>query len=244
MLHYTRKGTGENLVLVHGFLGEKGIFDKVIEDFIEQYDVIAVDLPGHGQSQLEIDKYSVYDYAKAVVEVLNHEGVQDATWLGHSMGGYIVLAALERNIAPIKRAILAYSSESSDTEEQKEKRTKQQQQIRKNGVERFVDQVIDNFFSKNAKKETIDVARLIAYRASEAGLIAALEAMKSRPNQHDFIEQATLPILIIEGSEDKIVKPIDTQNPNLYKTITRTGHLGMLEDPQGFVQAIHKFMSK
>ncbi len=244
MLHYTRKGTGENLVLVHGFLGAKEVFVEAIEEFTAHYDVIAVDLPGHGQSQFEKSSYSVYDYAKAVVEVLNHEDVREATWLGHSMGGYIVLAALEGNIAPIKRAILAYSSDLSDTEEQKEKRTKQQQQIRENGVEHFVAQVIGNFFSENAKKETIDVARLIAYRASEEGLIAALESMKSRPNQHDFIEQTTTPILIIEGSEDKIVKPIDTQNPNLYKNITMTGHLGMLEDPQGFAQAVRQFMSK
>jgi pimeloyl-ACP methyl ester carboxylesterase len=68
--------------------------------------------------------------------------------------------------------------------------------------------------------------------------------MKSRPNQHDFIEKSTTPILVIEGSEDKIVKPIDTKNPTLYKNITMTGHLGMMEDPQGFVQAVHQFMSK
>lgn len=243
MLHYTRKGTGEILVLVHGFLGAKEIFDDVIEDFTTRYDVIAVDLPGHGLSKLEKESYSVYDYAKAVADVLQHEAVTEATWLGHSLGGYIALAALEGEIAPIKRVILAYSSDLSDTEEQREKRTKQQQQIPEIGVESFVDQLIGAFFSDNAKEEKINFARQIAYRASEEGLIAALESMKSRPNQHHFVEQTSTPIFVIQGSKDKVVKPIDTKNQKVRTNITNSGHLGMLEDPQSFIKAVQQFMS-
>lgn len=244
MLNYTRQGTGEVLVLIHGFLGSKDIFKDVMEDFISNYDVIAIDLPGHNKSEVEKDSYSVYDYAISIAEVLQHEKVSKATWLGHSMGGYIVLAALERNIATINRAILAYSSEASDTDEQLDKRSKQQQQISEVGVQSFVDGVIGAFFSKNAQKEKIDYATQIAYKASQEGLIIALETMKSRPNQHLFIEQTTTPILVIEGTEDKIVQPIETNNPNVKKVYTETGHLGMLEDPNSFASAVHKFMKK
>ncbi|MFC7686851.1 alpha/beta fold hydrolase [Ureibacillus sp. GCM10028918] len=243
MLSYIRKGTGETLVLVHGFLGAKEIFSSVMEDLTEEYDVIAVDLPGHGTSQIEKKSYSVYDYANEIAEVLRHENVSDASWLGHSLGGYIVLAALEKNIAPINKAILAYSSDVSDTEEQIEKRTNQQSEIPEIGVKQFVDQIIDAFFSNNAKKESIVFARNIAYQASEEGLILALEAMKSRSNQRDLTEQLTIPVLIIEGSQDKIVKPIENKNPNIQKIATNTAHLGMLEDPQSFLKAIHHFMS-
>ncbi|MBD8026956.1 alpha/beta fold hydrolase [Lysinibacillus halotolerans] len=242
MLQYIRKGTGEVLVLVHGFLGAKEIFQDVIEDLSSHYDVIAVDLPGHGSSKLEKDRYTVYDYAQAVTEVLQHEGVTEATWLGHSLGGYIVLAALEGKVAPIKRAILAYSYHGADNEEQKEKRTKQQQQIPLIGVEPFVDQLIGAFFSNNAKEEQIQFARQIGYRASEEGLIVALEAMKSRPNQQNFVDNTTMPILVIEGSEDGIVQPIQTKNENVEKVITKTGHLGMLEDPKSFTEAVKQFM--
>jgi len=243
MLQYIRKGKGETLVLVHGFLGAKEIFSSVMADLTEKYDVIAVDLPGHGQSMVEKEKYTVYDYANEVANVLRHEDVSEATWLGHSLGGYIVLAALEQKVAPIKRAILAYSSDSADSGEQKEKRTKQQQEIPSIGVEAFVDKLIEAFFSENASKEIIDHARHIAYRASEEGLIVALEAMKTRADQHDLIEQTNCPILVIEGTQDKIVKPIISTNPSIQKIETNTAHLGMLEDPQGFVKAIHEFMA-
>ena len=243
MLDYTRKGSGDTLVLVHGFLGAKEIFNDVLDELTEKYDVIAVDLPGHGQSKVERESYSVYDYAREVSEVLRHENISSATWLGHSLGGYIVLAALEKNIFPINKAILAYSTDVCDSEEQKEKRMSQQLEISKIGVKQFVDQLIGAFFSDNAKKETIDFARNIAYQASEEGLIIALESMKNRSNQHNLIEQLTIPLLVVEGSLDKIVKPIKTTNPNILKIETNTAHLGMLEDPQSFSKAIHQFMS-
>lgn len=244
MLRYKREGKGETLVLVHGFLGAKEVFNRVMTDLTKKYDVIAVDLPGHGESKIERANYTVYDYAKEVANVLQKEDVSEATWLGHSLGGYIVLAALEQKIAPIKSAILAYSSDLADTEEQKEKRTKQQQEIPALGVETFVDQVIEAFFSEKASKEIIDQARSIAYQASEEALVAALEAIKTRSNQHHLIEQTNCPILVIEGSQDKIVKPIKTSNSGIQKIKTNTAHLGMLEDPQSVVKAIHEFMAK
>lgn len=242
MLNYVRKGAGEAIVLVHGFLGAKEVFGDVMEDLSSHYDVVAVDLPGHGLSKLEKDRYTVYEYARAVSEVLQHEGITEATWLGHSLGGYIVLAALEGDIAPIKRAILAYSYHGADKEEQREKRTKQQKQISEIGVEPFVDQIIGAFFSDSAKEEQIQFARQIGHRASEKGLIVALEAMKTRPNQQNFVDNTTTPILVIEGSEDGIVQPIQTKNENVQKVITKTGHLGMLEDPKSFTEGVKQFM--
>lgn len=243
MLDYSRKGSGEILVLIHGFLFAKEIFNEVMPRLTDAYDVIAVDLPGHGLSEMENEIYSIYDYVDAIEEVLMHEGIKEATWLGHSMGGYIVLAALERNI-PMNRAILAYSSDLADSEEQKEKRTKQQQQITELGVNSFVDEVIENFFAKDADKEKIEFARKIAYQASKEGLVVALEAMKNRRNQQTLLEQINKPILVIEGSEDKIVKPIVTNNSLVQKVITNTGHMGMLENHEQFVVAVQEFMSQ
>ncbi|SOC40664.1 alpha/beta fold hydrolase [Ureibacillus acetophenoni] len=242
MLNYKRRGNGEVLVMVHGFLGSLNIFSDVMNDLSSQFDIVVIDLPGHGQSKIEKDSYSVYDYANAVAEILEHEGIREATWLGHSMGGYIVLAALEKNIATINRAILAYSSDLSDSNEQIEKRSKQQKQISDLGVKEFVDEVIGAFFSENAQNDKIEFAKQIAYQASPEGLIIALESMKSRPNQHQFVEQMSTPLLVIEGTEDKVVKPIITSNPNVQKVYTDTGHLGMLEDPKKFISAIYKFM--
>lgn len=242
MLHYVRQGSGQPLVLVHGFLGSKDVFEEATKELAQHYDVIRVELPGHGQSAVEKEAYSVYDYADAVIDVLKHEGIDEVNWLGHSLGGYITLAALETKRFPIKRAILAYSSASPDNDEAKVKRDKQAADIREKGVDAYVDASIANFLAPDADAAHVEKARAIGKQASAEGLTKALEAMKTRPDQRDLIETLTIPVLVLEGSEDGAVIPIDTNNRDVEKVITNTGHLGMIEDTDAFVAAVKDFL--
>jgi pimeloyl-ACP methyl ester carboxylesterase len=242
MLNYTRNGSGKVLVLIHGFLGGISIFDKIMEPLQKHFDVIAVDLPGHGSSDIEDGDYTMYRYAEQIVDVLLKEGVEKAYWLGHSMGGYITLAAIEKQYSQIEKAILLYSSDAPDTAEVMEKRTIQQEEIQENGVGSFVDGVIHNFLAPDAKTEDILFTKDVAYEAKKEGLIAALGAMKSRPNQRDLVDQTSTPILVIEGEQDKAVTAIETSNKNVTKVYTNTGHLGMIEDPQRVIKEILDFL--
>lgn len=243
MLHYERKGSGDHtLVIIHGFLGGSKIFDKVIDDLQKNHEIIIVDLPGHGKSPLEKKSYTVYDYAQAIADILTHEKISNATWLGHSMGGYIVLAALEKNLAKIDKAILAHSTDCADSAETIKKREEQVASIQQNGVESFVDNSIAKFFGTNASQEDIELARQIGYESTAEGLIAALKAMKQRPDQRKLLADISKPILIIEGKDDQIVPPIETKNIAVQKLITSSGHLGMLEDEKAFLKAIKQFL--
>lgn len=242
MLNYTRSGSGEVLVLIHGFLGGITIFDKISEPLQQQFDVIAIDLPGHGNSEIEDADYTIYRYAEEIIDVLTAEKIEKAYWLGHSMGGYITLAAIEKQYFQIEKAILLYSSDAPDTAEAIEKRTKQQHEIQEVGVGAFVDGIIHNFLAPDAKTEDILFAKEVAYEGKEEGLIAALGAMKSRPNQHDLVDSTSIPLLVIEGEQDGAVTPIETSNPNVKKVKTDTGHLGMLEDPKAILKEILEFL--
>lgn len=244
MLHYERNGNtgGDTIVMIHGFLGGLDMFHKVLEELEKEYDILRIDLPGHGKSHVELDSYTVYDYAEAVAEVLKYEKVSNATWLGHSMGGYITLAALEKEIAEIDKAILAYSSAASDSPEAQKKRDQQKAAIKQDGVKAFVDNGINAFFGETPHSEDVDYARRVGYEATVEGLLAALEAMKSRPDQTSFIHGVSTPILVIEGSEDTVVPPLETENIAVQKIITKTGHLGMLEDAKAFTKAVKQFL--
>ncbi|MER1985782.1 MAG: alpha/beta fold hydrolase [Solibacillus sp.] len=241
MLHYKRAGQGKVLVLIHGFLGSIQIFDKVMDSLEQNFDVIAIDLPGHGESPVEAESYSMVDYANAVIEVLRHEDVHEAYWLGHSMGGYITLAAMANELFNVKAAVLAYSSDLPDDAEAITKRKTQQQEIRETGAGPFIDGIIHHFLAPDAATEDILYAKEVANAAEGEGLILALEAMTLRDDQRTFVAQMTVPMLVIEGEQDKAVKPIITANTRVQKVTTNTGHLGMLEDPNAFVKAVLDF---
>ena len=243
MLHYTRKGSGDVVVLVHGLLGGIAIFDKILTPLTDRFDVIAIDLPGHGKSEIPEGEYTMYRYVEDILEVLTKELVDKAYWIGHSMGGYITLAAMEKQNTNIEKAILLYSSDAPDSEEQMDKRTKQQQEIKTSGVGAYVDGIIHNFLAPDAKTEDILFAKEVANEAKAEGLVVALEAMKARQNQRNLINTTTTPILVIEGEHDKAVTPIETTNPKVEKVTTNTGHLGMVEDPQHVLREIIRFLN-
>ena len=242
MLHYERFGSGPTVVCIHGFLGSSKIYENIRKDLAANFDTILIDFAGHGNSRDVTVTPNIYAYAEQIAEVLQHENVASSTWIGHSMGGYIVLAALEKNIAVLDKAVLAYSSTSADSDDVKVKRDESIKKIDAEGKKAFVDAIIPNFFKKNTDTKKIETGRQIAYAASEEGLKTALLTMKGRPNQEALLNRLDIPVLIIEGTEDGVVPPIHTTNNNIMKVTTETGHLGMIEDPESFMRHLLKFI--
>jgi pimeloyl-ACP methyl ester carboxylesterase len=86
-IHYKSYGKGpEALVLIHGWSCNLDNWRDQITDFAKRNRVIAIDLPGHGQSDKPELSYSMDLFASALDAVLRAEGVQRAVLVGHSMG--------------------------------------------------------------------------------------------------------------------------------------------------------------
>lgn len=93
-------GTGSAIVLVHGNSSSSLTFAQQLEGSLGQrHRVIALDLPGHGDSGRPSDPvatYSLPGYADVLVGVARTLGVEDAVFVGWSLGGHIVLEASPR----------------------------------------------------------------------------------------------------------------------------------------------------
>lgn len=93
------------LVFIHGVLGDHSVWILQSRYFAHHgYNVLAIDLPGHGRSGGEACT-SVEQAADAVLALLDAAGVPQATLIGHSMGSLIALEAAAR--APERVAKLA-----------------------------------------------------------------------------------------------------------------------------------------
>ncbi len=91
MLHFTRAGHGRPVVLVHGITENLTAFDPVSTLLADHYDVLAVDVRGHGQSAREAP-YDLLTMASDVHDVVAHLQLVDPLLVGHSLGGTIVSA--------------------------------------------------------------------------------------------------------------------------------------------------------
>jgi pyruvate dehydrogenase E2 component (dihydrolipoamide acetyltransferase) len=91
---YAVVGTeGPDVVLVHGFGGDKNSWLFVQEPLSADHVVHALDLPGHGESAKDVGDGSLDLLAGAVVGYLAERGIDKAHLVGHSLGGAVVVTA-------------------------------------------------------------------------------------------------------------------------------------------------------
>lgn len=92
LLSHDRVGSGRPLVLVHGITESRGAWGPVTEMLAASYDVVSVDLRGHGESPFG-DAYDPLSLAGDVVETWTAAGMEAPLLVGHSLGGVVVTAA-------------------------------------------------------------------------------------------------------------------------------------------------------
>jgi len=86
-IYYMNYGQGgEALVLIHGWTQSIDAWRDQIPELAKRNRVIAIDLPGHGESDKPDTKYSMDYFARAVEAVMRDAKVKRAVLVGHSMG--------------------------------------------------------------------------------------------------------------------------------------------------------------
>ena len=86
-IHYVNYGKGDSaIVLIHGWTMSKDSWRDQIPDLAKRDRVIAIDLPGHGQSDKPQVSYTMDYFARAVEAVMRDAKVKRGVLVGHSMG--------------------------------------------------------------------------------------------------------------------------------------------------------------
>ncbi|MEV0319500.1 acetoin dehydrogenase dihydrolipoyllysine-residue acetyltransferase subunit [Streptomyces sp. NPDC050658] len=94
---YTTSGSGpEEIVLVHGYGGDKNSWLFVQEPLAARHTVYALDLPGHGESGKDVGDGSLGALADVVMGFLEALGIERAHLVGHSLGGAVATAVAAR----------------------------------------------------------------------------------------------------------------------------------------------------
>ena len=104
-VHYLTAGRGsQTLVFIHGWSCHLGFWHEQIAALAGKARLILIDLPGHGRSDKPETAYTMDFFARAVVAVLQDAKVDQATFIGHSMGGAVMCQVY--HLAPEKFAAL------------------------------------------------------------------------------------------------------------------------------------------
>jgi pimeloyl-ACP methyl ester carboxylesterase len=96
-IRYAVRGTGEPaLVFVHGWACDRTYWDAQLSHFAPRHRVVAIDLPGHGESGTGREEWTVEAFGEDVATVVEQIGLEEVVLIGHSVGGFVVLEAARR----------------------------------------------------------------------------------------------------------------------------------------------------
>lgn len=229
-INYTLNGHGKVVVLLHGFLETKEMWKPL--RLHENYQTIAIDVPGHGASVLSEKKDgTIRFFAREIATFLTELGIHSYDIIGHSMGGYI---ALEMNLidSNIGKTILLHSNFWEDDEAKKGDRTRVAKIARMN-VKYFVREAIPSLYLEPKKhEEFIQESLSYAYQLDGENVAITALAMKDRIDFSDWVEKNKTRVFCIQGDEDKIV-PLNTMLEKIGEgnltVIPNCGHMGHIE---------------
>ena len=246
---YQISGSGPVLVLLHGFLESKSIWENFTKTLQKDFSVITIDLPGHGESELIGGIHSMQLMAETVKAVLEAEKVEKAVVAGHSMGGYVALQFAADHEELVKGLVLFHSHANADTDEAKENRRRTINIVKQNRGG-FIKQFIPDLFDqKHVGKYTEEIQKLqdMAGQMTSEAIIAALSGMRDRPNYLQYLLLAEIPVLFIIGKQDsrmpynQLMAQAVIPSHSEILLLEDVGHMGFIEAPGKTLQVLRHF---
>ncbi len=248
-IYYSDSGKGRVIVLLHGFLGSSEIWLETIKSLSRFFRVIAIDLPGHGESASYGYIHSMDLMAKSVKSVMDHLKLKRYVIAGHSMGGYTALAFAELFPDSVRGVCLFHSTSFADSDIKKVDRKRAIKLVKSNALV-FTKSTIKNLFSSKhlkQRKDEISFAQKIAKKTTKRGIINALEGMRERPSRDIILHFADYPIMFIVGKFDAVLPMQSLLNQSeickkkYLLLLENSGHMGFLEEPKLCIKHLKRF---
>jgi pimeloyl-ACP methyl ester carboxylesterase len=108
-VRYVRRGTGAPVVLIHGFASSLYTWKDVLPALAEAHDVVALDLPAHGGSQIPATLAGSL-YPEVVLGLLDTLALPRAALVGNSLGGAVAVSVAAHHPERVDRLVLIDSA--------------------------------------------------------------------------------------------------------------------------------------
>ncbi|MCO7176218.1 2-succinyl-6-hydroxy-2,4-cyclohexadiene-1-carboxylate synthase [Sporolactobacillus kofuensis] len=258
--HYELKGSGEPLLLLHGFTGSMDTWRFMEHVFANEYQLILVDIIGHGKTESPGDpkRYAMNEAARDLCNLLDLLTIEKVHVLGYSMGGRLALSFSCLFPNRVMSLTLESSSPGLRTEKERHERRLNDQRlaisIRENGMQKFVNhwESIALFESQKQLPEEKRMAlRNQRLANKEQALACSLLGMGTgaQPSWWEHLPLLTMPVLLITGEWDHKFCSIASEMTRLlpdseWEIIPHSGHAVHLERADEYQEIIRSFIKE
>jgi pimeloyl-ACP methyl ester carboxylesterase len=242
-VRYLEAGGGKPLVLLHAFPLSADQWLPQLARVPPGVRVIAPDLRGFRGSgpafeQIGLADVTMDEYAADVLALMTHLEIDRAGIGGLSMGGYVALALLARAPARVAGLVLANTRATADSPDGRAGRDRMIAMVEREGPAGIAREMVPKLLGATTLRDQPDLAEAVGHMIqmnSDDAIVAALRAMKNRPDRTPLLASIGCPTTVIAGEEDAIVPVAEAEAlqraiPGARLVILpRVGHLSNLE---------------
>lgn len=204
---YQVRGTGQPLVLIHGYPLNGRLFEHQLADLSGLFQVVTLDLPGFGKSGPVPAGETVADYAGIVLGLMNQLNIQSAIVGGHSMGGQIALSLYDQAPARVAGLILIDTDPEAASVEEMAQWPGFGRQAQQDGVASVVPtidaQMLTGHLRLSGAPAALTMIDILA-EASVSGVVGGGNALATRPDFTALLGEIKVPTLVLEGIGDPV----------------------------------------
>lgn len=237
------------MILSHSLGATLSMWDPQIDVLTTRYRVLRYDTRGHGQSAVPPGPYSLDDLVGDVVALMDRMKIEQASWMGLSMGAMTGMGLALRHGDRFQRMVLADGR--ADAPEgfctMWDQRTAL---IRDGGTEAIADGTMDSWLTadfRNANPDVVAQMRAMVVDTPDAGYIACALALK----ELDYLRHlgnVSVPVLYIGGDQDmgaapEVMQAMADATPGArYVSVENAAHVANVNRPAAFNAAISAFL--
>ena len=242
-----------SIVFIHGFPFDHFMWDEQVKKFNKNYYCITYDVRGLGSSLVGDGQFTLESFVDDLENLIDNLILDKPILCGLSMGGYISLRAVERMEKKLGGLILCDTKSLADNDEGKISRARGIRQINDEGTKKYIEQFIANCFSERFKQTRKKEYESIVNRAKKynaLGVKGCLLAMAGRTDTTNYLQNISIPTLVICGEEDKLTPPdvmksmSDKIKNSKFVSIDGAGHISPVEAPKRVNEEIEIFLNQ
>jgi pimeloyl-ACP methyl ester carboxylesterase len=245
---YYQAGKGNVLILIHGLGADARHWSANIDALSQNFQVIAIDQIGYGQSDKPLMRYTVENFSDCVHGFMQALQIPQATLVGNSLGGWIALDLAIRHPQIVDKLVLVDSA-GLHPATSLQMPAGEQKKLSPLNTRWFFD-----FMEANKAWATTDLGPNAFERHVENGdsytvASSLAEMISGREFEDKKLDKVHAPTLIIWGADDVLIPLAMGQQLNKgiagsqFVVIQSTGHIPMVDKAAEFNQAVLKFLS-
>jgi len=244
------QGDGPPILFIHGFPLDRTMWRRLMSS-MTGWKRIAPDLRGFGMNEAPPDPPTIAAYVDDLVDLLNQMGHERAVICGLSMGGYIAFDLVRRFPGRVRALVLANTRAASDDDAARQGRNAMARLVENDGLEALAGVLLPKMLApdlQSTQPQVVDLVRKMINSASIPGVVAALVAMRDRPDSAALLSDIQVPTLVVSGREDAIIPASESKHmaeaiPGAhYAVIPDAGHLTPVEQPIATGRVVGEFL--